>query len=92
MWGVCTINKGKIKYYDMVIFMALQMLFGYNCVTEIYGELNNSEKQWEHHIWYLLQQFNLVVVEVKVGMDSTQTDEHDCIPIKLNGCWSWNFI
>lgn len=35
----------------MVIFVALQMLLGYNCVTEIYGELNNSEKQWEHHIW-----------------------------------------
>ena len=61
----------------MVIFMALQMLLCYNCVTEIYDELDNSEKQWEHHIWYLLQQFNLVVVEVKVAIDSTQINEHD---------------
>ena len=29
----------------MVIFMALQMLLCFNCVTEIYDELNNSEKQ-----------------------------------------------
>ena len=44
-WGVCTGNKSKVKYHGMVIFMALEMLLAYNCVTEIYGELSNSEKQ-----------------------------------------------
>lgn len=44
--------------------MALEVLLGY-FVTEIYGELSNSEKQWEHNIGYLSQQINSAIVEWK---------------------------